>query len=268
VAYDIADVVPLTVTIKDAAGTATNATTVTLTITLPDGTTITPAVVNPPAATGVYLYDYPTVQAGRHIARWTSTGPQAAYSDAFDVRPAQPAYIVSLADIKQQLNMTGTKDDEELRVYLEATTGLVENHLGRAVVRRTFTEEHAAVSGELMLNWTPVQSLTSVATVDGVTTWNVADLHVSTSGIVTAKTGVTALSGDITTTYIAGDPIIPGKWTLAARIIVQWLWETQRGTAGGPRPGGMELPGAGFSGFGYDIPPHAAKLLSGRLTGV
>jgi hypothetical protein len=268
-AYDISDVVPLTVTIKTAAGTATNATTVALTIILPDGTTATPAVANPPATTGVYLYDYPTVQAGRHVATWTSTGPQAAYSDVFDVRPAAPAYIVGLADIKQQLNMTGTADDEELRAYLEAATGVIEDYLGRAVVRRSFTEEHADVNGEILLNWTPVVSLTSVATVDSETTWNIADLHVSPSGIVTTlPTSSETLQGNVAVTYTAGSPVVKANWTLAARIIVQHLWETQRGTAGSLHPGGLDTPGAGFTRFGFALPNRALELLTGGLPGV
>lgn len=266
-AFDLGDLVPLTVTVRDAVGDPADAATVTLTITLPDGATVTPTVANPPAATGVYLYDYPTVQAGRHIARWTSTGPQAAYSDAFDVRTAAPAYIVSLADVKQHLNMTSTVDDEELRAYIEAATGVIEDYLGRAVIRRSFTEEHS-VSGEMMLNWTPVQSITSAATVDGVTTWNVADLHVNTSGVVTAKASAAALSGDITVTYVAGAPVVPGNWALAARIIVQDLWRTQRGQDGAPLAGGLDTPGAGFTQYGYSVPKLARELLTGKLAGV
>lgn len=266
-AHDLGDLVPLAVTIKDAAGTEANAATVTLAITLPDGTTVTPTVANPPATTGVYTYDYPTVQAGRHIARWTSSGPQAAYSDAFDVRAAAPTYIVSLADVKQQLNMTSTDDDEELRIYIEAATGVIEDYLGRAVVRRSFTEEHS-VNGAMMLNWTPVQSLTTVATVDGVTTWDVTDLHVNTSGVVTAKAGAVALQGDITVTYIAGAPVVPGNWALAARIIVQDLWRTQRGQDGAPVAGGLDTPGAGFTQYGYSVPKLARELLTGKLAGV
>lgn len=266
-AYDLGDLVPLTVTVRDAAGDPTDADTVTLTITLPDGTITTPTVANPPSVTGVYVHDYAPVQAGRHLARWTSTGPQAAYSDAFDVRPATPAYIVSLVDIKQQLNMTSTADDEELRAYLEATTGVIETYLGRAVVRRSFTEEHS-VHGELMLNWTPVVSLISVSTVDGATSWDVADLHVNSSGVVTAKSSAGALVGDLTVTYTAGAAVVPANWALAARIIVQHLWQTQRGTAGGPRPGGLDTPGAGFTSYGFSVPNRAKELLTGGLAGV
>lgn len=266
-AYDLGDLVPLSVTVRDAAGAPTNATTVTLTITLPDGTPVTPTVVNPPAQTGVYVYDYPTVQAGRHLYRWTSTTPQAAYVDVFDVRTAAPAYIISLADMKNHLNMTSTTDDEELRGFIEAATAVIEDELGRAAVRRTFTEEHTA-HGEILLNWTPVASLTSVASVDGTTTWDVADLHVSTSGVLTAKATAVALVGDIETVYVAGPTVTPANWVKAGQIIVQHLWDTQRGNKGSAHAGGTETPGAGFTRYGFSIPNRAKELLTGRAVGV
>lgn len=266
-AYDLADLVPLTVTIKDSAGAPADGGSVVLTVEKPNGITVTPAVTH--ASTGVYQVDYPPDMPGRHVAMWVCTGLNASgYSDAFDVRPANPAYIVSLADIKQQLNKTSTTDDEELRAYLEAATGVIETYLGRAVVRRSFTEQLEA-DGAMILSWTPAVSLTSVATADGVTTWNVADLQVSASGIVVAKpTASTALVGDVLVTYVAGAAVVPANWALAARIIVQHLWETQRGTAGGPRPGGLDTPGAGFTRFGFAIPNRALELLTGGLPGV
>jgi hypothetical protein len=50
--YDIGDSVSLAWDVKDSAGVLANATTVTLTVTLPDGTTATPAVTNPPTVDG------------------------------------------------------------------------------------------------------------------------------------------------------------------------------------------------------------------------
>lgn len=267
-AVDLGDVVRLTWTNKSPAGAPVNADAVTLTITLPDGTTTNLSPTNPPATTGQYLYDYQTVQPGRHLLRWVGTGTNpGAHTDMFDVRPAWPAYIVGLADAKLQLNMTTSTDDEELRFYLEAATDVVEDILGRAVIRRTFTEEHTAW-GEFMLNWTPVVSLASVATVDGTTTWNVADLHVSKAGVVSAKAGVTAVEGDITVTYTAGETVVRSNWSLAARIIIQHIWDTQRGSQGGAHPAGLETPGAGFTRFGFLIPNRAKELLTGGLAGV
>lgn len=265
-AFDLGDVVPLAVTVTDAAGAPTNATTVTLTITLPDGTTTTPSVANPPASTGVYTCDYAPTQAGRYLARWTSTGPQAAYVDAFDVREATPAYLISLADAKKQLNMVSTATDEEVRDYLGAVTTVVEDHLGRVVVRRSFAEEHDARGGRFVLDRTPVVSLTSVARVDGAYTWDISTLHVSPAGVVTSPLG-TPPSGRVVSVHIAGMALIPENYGLAARIILQHLWQTQRGTRGGPRPGGL-ADSIGVAGAGFAIPNAALELLGGGIPGI
>lgn len=277
---DIGDLVPLTVTVRDATGNPVNATTVTLTITLPDGTTVTPTVANPPSSTGVYLYDYPAVQAGHHSLRWTSTGPSAAYSDAFDVSVALPQYLVSLADMKNQLRITGTSDDEQLRRFIEAATTAVERIRGEAAVKRTVTEEHrfpdwfrglgqvtpnmstATYQRRAMaLNVSPVVSLTSVARVDGTMTWDVSLLHVEqVSGVVDVLFGP-AFAGLITVTYVAGYQVIPAEFGLAASFIVEHLWQTRRGAKGGPRPGGMET--SMVPGIGYAIPNQAIEVLGG-----
>ena len=258
-AIDLGDVYRLNYTNLSAAGAPVSADQVTVTVTLPDGTSLSPVVVAP-TSTGVYLYDYPTTQAGRHIARWVATGAGAgATADAFDVRPANPGYLVSLEDVKKQLNMTATTDDEELRRFLEAATQVVERHVGRAVVRREITEERLA-DGCLILNWPPVLSVSSVSRVDGSATWAPADLHTTSSGIVRSLNGV-ALTGLVAATYTAGMAIIPANYALAAMIIVQHLWQTQRGTAGSPGVGGLETPGAGFTSFGYAIPNRAMELL-------
>lgn len=265
-AFDLADVVPLTVTIRDSAGDPADGGTVTLTVELPDATTVTPAVTH--SSTGVYQVDYTPTMPGRHVVQWACTGLNASgYTDIFDVRPAAPAYIVSLADMKKHLNMTSTNDDEELRGFIEAATSVIEDELGRAAVRRTFTEQHTAY-GEILLNWTPVVTVTSVTTVDGAAAWNTVDLHVSPSGIVTAKTGAAALVGVLDVVYVAGPAVMPANWSLAGKIIVQHLWETQRGSKGGMRAGGTETPGAGFTRYGFAIPNRAKELLTNRAVGV
>jgi len=252
------------------SGGLVNAGSIALTITLPDGATTSPTVVNPPATTGQYVYDYQTVQAGRHSARWVGTGTNpGAYVEVFDVRPADVPYIVSLQDIKDQTNISNTASDEELRRYLEAATGAIENHLGLAVVKRTRTEEHQIGRGALVLNWTPVGAVTALSLVDGTYTWNVNDLHVTPAGVVTSPLGIDPY-GHVTVTYTAGMSIVPGNYGLAAAIIVQHLWETQRGTAGGPRPGALgDSMGAGmYAGRGFALPNRAIELLGAGLPGI
>lgn len=272
-AIDVGDVYRCTFTNTSPGGGNVNAGTMALTITLPDATT---TVVSPvaPASTGVYQYDYPTTQAGRHTARWLGTGANpGAHIEAFDVRPADVAYLVSLADIKAQLAITNTTSDEVLRTYLEAATGVVERHVGEAVVRRTRSEEHRLNTGEsLVLNWSPVVSVTSLALVNGTYTWDATTLRVTSSGLVTSPLG-TQPSGHVAVTYIAGRAVVPEEYALAARIIVQHLWETQRGgKGGGPSAGGMAdtlfMQRGGSAGFGFAIPNRALELLGHGRPGV
>lgn len=263
-AFDLGDVVPLTVAIADASGTPVNATTVTLTITLPDGTTVTPSITNPPATTGTYLYDYPTTLAGRYGVRWTSTGPQAAYTDMFDVRPSEIPHIVSLKDMKTHLDIKGTSRDEELRGVIEAVTGMIEEHLGMAAVRSTRTEEHTIRGSGLVLNWPPVLSLTSLALVDGSYTWNVNTLHVSPAGVVTSPLGV-APYGHVSVVYTAGPMVIPAKYREAAVYTVQHLWKSKRPERGAAnRNSGLDS----YQQAGYALPNFAIECLGAGMPGI
>lgn len=266
-AFDLGDVVPLTIAIADASATPVNATTVTLTITLPDGTTVTPSVTNPPATTGTYLYDYPASVPGRHVVRWTSTGPQAAFTDVFDVRGQDNPTLVSLADVKRQLSFTGSVRDEEARWYAEAVTGVVERELGLAVVRRTRVEDHHNVRGALTLNWTPVVSLTSMVLVNGTYTWDVSTLHCSPSGVVMSPLGV-APYGDVRVTYLAGMAQIPAEYGLAAEIIIQHLWQTKRPERGSGSRTNALADSMGYQQAGFAIPNRARELLGAGLPGI
>lgn len=285
-AIDVGDVHRLKWTNTSPAGDPVDGGTVTVTITLPDSTTAGPITVTP-TGTGVYQYDYPTVQAGRHVAHWVATSPNpGADVDVFDVRPADLPYIVSLEDVKAQLNITSDRDDEELRSYIEAATEVVERHVGMAIVPRTVTEVHYAhrQTGQgdvdwvyveqsnranprrLALNAFPVLSLISVATLDGSMTWDPDSLHVDAAGVVSVLSGP-SLFGDIQTVHRAGMTVTPAHYGLAARIIIQHLWETKRGAArGAVRAGGMgdTLP---VPGLGYAIPNRALELLGSGMPG-
>lgn len=260
-AVDLGDVVGLIFETRDTAGALANAGGVTVTIGLPDGTPVGPTTV-PPTSVGRYQYEYPTVQAGRHTVRWVATGANAsAHTDIFDVRPANPDYAVSLADIKLHLNIatTTTTHDEELRTYIEAATLVVERHTGRALIRRTYVEYHTVCRARtLVLDHCPVISLTSMQTVDGLTTWTVGNLHVDpTTGLVTVTAGA-LLDGHLQVTYVAGQTVLRANEVLAARIIVQHLWDTQRGSRGGPRAGGVDDT---TMVAGYAVPNRALELL-------
>lgn len=263
--HDLGDTVRLTAECRDAGGTLASATTATLTITLPDGTTASPAVANPPATAGQYSHDYTTAQTGLHRVRWVFTTPASAYTDAFDVRPATPPLILSLADSKGHLNITSSTHDAELRGWIETTTECVEYFVG-AVVRRTVTETHSLPCGgarEIALRTSPVIELTSLeAVLTGGTSYDVADLDVDEAGIVRRLDGG-RMVGPLRAVYLAGRPVIPANITAAGRVILQHLWRTQHPSGSGrPQLGADDYAVTEpIQGLGYAVPNRALHLL-------
>ncbi|WP_030659724.1 MULTISPECIES: hypothetical protein [Streptomyces] len=266
--FDLGDTVRLEAACRSAAGTLTTAATAVVTITLPDGTTVTPAVAAP-ASAGEYLVDYPTVQAGRHAVRWRFTDPASAYTDSFDVREAEPAYILSLADARRHLRYApgDTGDDEQIREWLETITIGVESFAG-VCCRRTVTETHDLPSHgvpTLVLRRTPVLSLTSLTAVhSGGTSYLPADLDVDGPTGVVRRLDGGRLYGVLRGVYVAGRTVIPANLSSAARIILQHLWRTQYGASRGlSQVGGGDdyLVTEPIPGFGYAIPNRALQLL-------
>lgn len=273
--YDFGDLVPLTVDIRDTSGVLANAGgAVTLTITQPDGVAVTPTVTNP--TVGRYQCDFAPTQTGRHAVRWVATGTNAsAYSDVFDVRPSTPDFLLSLAEAKAQLNISPsvTTDDEELRAYIEGTTSVVESHLNKILVRRSVSEDITVKScyvDRLALRHLPVISLTSLAAVYpsfyGSYTYDVSTLRVdATTGLVSGLTVPVGFSGNLRVVYTAGYAVIPSNYTLAAKMILQDNWNTQRQPGIGPPGlfGGSDIITTP-SGMSFTIPPRAVALLGPR----
>lgn len=72
----------------DQDGVATDPTTVTLTITAPDGTVDTPAATNDPGATGLFTYNLPITDAGVWTVNWEGSGAVSAiFEDRFIAGP-------------------------------------------------------------------------------------------------------------------------------------------------------------------------------------
>ena len=116
--YLLGAVVPLTFHVKDAGGDLADAGAVTLTITLPNGTTESPTPTNP--ETGVYLYDYTPAAGGRYVARFVATGANAgADEDAFDVLAANTGQAPTLAEVKLYLGDV-SESDAEVQAALDA----------------------------------------------------------------------------------------------------------------------------------------------------
>jgi hypothetical protein len=261
--YDVGDSAHLTIEVRDVNGALADST-VALNITLPDQTTVGPFTPSHPSL-GEYFYDYPTVQAGRHVEHWSGTGATVfAHTDVFDVEPSASIAIVSLASIKTQLakKPTSTADDDELRGYLLSASENIETACGPCAVR-SFTERvYGNNSYALFLTSTPVVSLTSFTPVDSWTpALAVADVTVNlNSGKVSRLFRGWPFIGDYDVTYTAGRPVVPSSLRTACQIIVQHLWETRRGVVGVAQGGDETVT---LPGWGYAIPNRAAELIGG-----
>lgn len=263
---------PIAFDVLDAAGALTHAATVTLTITLPDGTTATPAITD--TVTGQYRLAYQTTIPGRYTAHAVTTSPVTSWDDEWDVSPTPWPAMVSLADAKGQLNMDITSHafDDELRDFIAAATGAAEQYKHQVIVRRTVTDEldlsrlglYGWYGGlrrqQFWLHSAPVISLTSMVSWDGTFTWDVTQMAVSPSGVVRVMNGP-PVTGIVDITQIAGYQVIPAHYKRGALVILQHLWETQRGpgTAASGVIGSEEhwrQPGEFFS-----IPDKGKELL-------
>ncbi|WP_132123140.1 phage gp6-like head-tail connector protein [Actinocrispum wychmicini] len=263
-AFDLGDTVALTADCHATGGQLVNAATVTLTITALDGTTSTPIVPTPPTVVGRYRYDVVPVPTGRHLVRWVFTGPADAYTDAFDVDPADIPLVLSLEGGKRQLNITTTDHDEEIRDYLTAVTDVIEALCG-PVVTRTIVEVHEfRCALVLVLRQPPILSVRSVTPIRTAgTAPAVSDLDVdSDTGTLRRKDCRWLLGGPWRVTYTAGRPVVPAGIRLAARIILDHLWRTQNGADGLPALAhddyAVTQP---IAGLGFAVPNRALELV-------
>lgn len=260
--FDLGATARLTAECRDPSGTLTTAGTATVTITLPDGTSVSPAAAET-TPLGTYIADHVTAQPGRHTVRWVFTSPAHAYTDSFDVAPAQSTALLSLADAKRHLNLTSSTDDDEVRAWIDATTEAVEWFVG-PVVPRVVVEDHASTSPSVLaLRQVPVLELTSVSGIlSGSTSYEVGTLSLDALGGLVTRLDGARFTGPLRVTYEAGRRIVPPVVTAAARIILQHLWRTQQG------PGRPQLGTGDFDvtepipGLGYAIPHRAMQLLS------
>jgi hypothetical protein len=265
--YDIGDTFRATVTVRDAAGTPVNASTITLTYTLPDGTTSTPSITNPPAQTGIYINDFVITQAGRHTLAWTSTVPNTGYTDVFNAWALTSNAIVGLAETKEHLNitLTDTTWDEELRRTIRGASAVVEGIVG-ACARRTVTEVLSGRGGtRIYLNLAPVLSITSIVE-DGVTlATSGAYTLKGDRGVITRANGVgwsTTEANNITVTYVPGRVVIPDNILEGTKDLIRANFRPQ---LGGNRMPFDTNPGAANTGgemrLGFFVPNSVMERL-------
>jgi hypothetical protein len=259
VSFDLGDKVPLSIAITDASGAPANAGSVSLTITLPDGSTVTQGSI-PPTSTGVYDYDYETVQAGVHRVRWLATGVNAsAFTDVFDVEPAEGTPFISVADARNHLKKTSA-DDEKLRGFVAGACQMIEDRMGH-VTPVTLTVDGC---GRTVILERPVISVISVIRLPGGEAIPAADPVAGTDGwTLDAGAGVLTLSrhyGRVRAMIRAGRSPLPGHFRLAGLELIGHLWRTSQHNTSGGRPS-LGVDETVVPGVTYALPYNVRQLL-------
>jgi len=223
--YDLGDTVTLGADVFDADGDLANGGAVTLTVTLPDGTTTSPLVTNP--ATGRYSAALTATQIGHHVERWVATGVNAAaWSDSFFVRDPAAVPPVSLDEMKAYLSIASNTSDEELRGFIDTAAAAGESYTGRIFGRRSIVAEFVNPDGAVVFPGAPILSVTSI--VDQGTTRTADEFTVRKTAAVIAPVG--RWNGDLTITAVCGDPVVPAPLRHGVMEMTRHLWQTQRGT--------------------------------------
>lgn len=142
------------------------------------------------------------------------------------------AAIITLVQAKAQLRIADadTSQDGQLSDFVAGITAAVEGYKGEVVARRTITERLRLTGRSRFRLWRlPVLDLTSLTSVDDGTTWDVGSFDVDPdSGIVEVLDG-SRPKGRVIAVYDAGYDPVPQNYVQGALVILQHVWETQRG---------------------------------------
>lgn len=260
--FELGQTITVAINVYDSDGALANiGGTMTCTAVKPDGTTATATVTNP--STGVYQAALASTLAGRYRFPFTGTGTNSGglpRTMVADVWPADPRFICSLEDVKAELNMPATTvvNDDELWLYIAATTPVVEEIAGR-VLSATLTETFDGGKTAVLLS-ERASAITSV-TVGGVATTDyVANLDsgIVYAGSTSAPSTFTYGRQNVVVTYTAGGSSVDPNIVLAARIIAAHQYQVgQQGRSGR----GRGIDETTIIGSGFAVPVRAMQLL-------
>lgn len=179
--------------------------------------------------------------------------------------------VISLAEMKLHLNMTDTVSDAELAVFISAASEVVEDYVG-VVVQRSVTDTFDGGRAAVLLTRRPVVSVTSVT--DSGTVLPASGYKASASGVLSRVAGQSttpfqAGAQSLQVVYTAGQAAdtasAPRRVKMAALIIAQHLWETQRPAGQGSFSKGSDDFDPRYS---YSIPRRALEMLGEPVGGI
>jgi hypothetical protein len=118
------------------SGVATDATTVTLTITDPTGATTTPSVTH--VSTGTYSATVPTTLPGVWLYKWVGTGTASdVVAGTFTATTIDSSLYCTVEELKSRLQIGDTADDFEVTLAVQAACRSIDEITGRYFWRGT-----------------------------------------------------------------------------------------------------------------------------------
>lgn len=156
--------------------------------------------------------------------------------------------IPTLPDVKAQLKIEGSSNDELLNRYLNSALALIEARVGPSSVR-TFTEQITARSMGLNLSNRPIVSIVSIdPLLDSFPAFTGADVNFDARAGTVWRKDLGTLVGAWEVEYTAGWAVFPDNYYLATLITVQHLWRTTRGGSRRPSQGNTDDLSVTFGG--------------------
>lgn len=256
-------------TLATVEWTNTTGHTVTLDVTKPDGTPLTPSPVVTPGATS-YSAQIPCDQPGAYTLRWTDTEATKIYVDILDVWPADPRFLISVETAMDGMKWKGAQragdDAAKLRLYVAAATEVIEGIIG-AVLGKTITQPADGGRTGVALWERPTEILS--VTVDGTaTTSYIPNLNAAIVYSKPAGSRFTDGLQNIVITYRTGGEIIPPSVQLAASELIRHLWQVgQQAMTGNPAESTQQdSRQTGLTRTGFAVPNRVIELLGNRPT--
>lgn len=261
--------------VRDQATNLTDPDTIVLTVHKPDATLLTYATPTRDSV-GKYHQDVPAADLtalGHYSFAWLTTGPAAGVSPPgnFDIFDPFEVAVLPLQDAKDALNIeqADASNDDEIAGMVATIESALERMTGGPLVTTSVTERVKVTRNyrSLVLRARPVVALTSVTDVASGAALDISDIEIDkNAGIVRRKLELPFFSWGpyYTVVYTAGwGTSLPAAFNLAARIILQHLWEIQQGPASRPTMGAPEMTRVyRDTGEGFAIPNRALEVLA------
>lgn len=247
--------------------------TVTATVTRPDGTTVAATVSHP--GLGSYTATTPATLPGRYRVTWSGTGANSGdlpHPDVADVWPADPRFIIGLADARNALNVPANRrvDDDELLGYIVAATIVVE-HIHGPVLAAQVTEHRSGDGKPAIALWQDTSQVVQV-TENGVTLpadqWCLDEHALLWRGSTPGAGRWAPGAANVEVRYAIGSEVVPENVRLGAGHLVRHWWTQQQQSYSVSGPIGDDV---GITVAGYAVPYMVVDLLrptSHKLAGM